>query len=138
MENSVKNKKVVISASVSQGEEIINKWIKYWKSKRGIVIKHPTKIEKNKLLALWPKVHKDFYKSLSRTDIHFIANEDKDNYSGYVGVGTFAEFAFSVGLNLSRDKKIDILIYKIPDQKSIFYKDIIRWLKLGWIKLLKK
>ena len=129
---------MVISASVSKKDEAIDKWIKYWNNKGGTVIKCPAKIEKKKIQSLWPKVHKDFYKSLSGTDIHFIANEDRDNYSGYVGVGTFSELAFSVGLNLSRDKKIDIFIYKIPDKRSVFYEDITRWLKLGWIKLLKK
>ena len=131
----MKSKKIVISASASQ-KVAIGKWLKYWDNKGFKVIGNPVQIKSKDFVVAWPKVHVDFYKALAKTDFHFIANEDKDGISGYIGVGVFAELAFVVGLNLSRLKKITVLIYKIPDSKNIFYKDIMLWLGQGWITLL--
>lgn len=137
MGNNLKSKKVAISASASQ-TEAIEKWKDYWENKGFEMTNYPIDIKEEDFLSVWPKVHEDFYKSLSKCDIHLIANEDKNGVSGYVGTGVFAELSFSLGLNFSRDKKIAILIYKIPDTKSIFYEDIKRWVDLGWVKLFEK
>lgn len=135
MENNLKSKKVVISASASQ-TEAIGKWMKYWGDEGCEIVNYPIGIKEDDFLNVWPKVHEDFYKSLDKCDIHFVANEDKNGISGYVGAGVFAELSFSLGLNFSRDKKIDVWIIKIPDTKSVFYEDIKRWVDLGWVKSL--
>ncbi len=134
VENKIKLKKVVISANASQ-TGTIEKWMRYWKHEGCEIINYPIRIKEENFLDVWPKVHKDFYKSLSECNIHFIANEDKNETVGYIGVGVFAELSFSLGLNFSRDKKIVVFINKTPDPKSIFYEDIIRWINLGWVKL---
>ena len=131
----MKNKKVVISTSTSQ-KTFIEKWLKYWKNKGYKVINYPVQIKDKDFSIAWPKVHKNFYNCLLKTDLHFVANEDKNGIVGYIGVGVFAELAFVVGLNLSRKKKIEILIYKKPNHKNIFYDDIMLWIRQGWINLL--
>lgn len=136
MENKERvSKKVVISASASQ-TEAIGKWKEYWEDKGFEIINYPIGISKEDFVDIYPKVYRDFYRSLFECDIHFVANEDKNGISGYVGAGVFAELSFSLGLNFSRDKKIDVWIIKIPDTKSVFYEDIKRWVDLGWVKSL--
>ncbi|NUQ57449.1 MAG: hypothetical protein HUT38_03125 [Candidatus Paceibacter sp.] len=134
MGSNLKSKKVVISASASQ-IEAINKWINYWKNEGHEVINYPVQIVEENFLNVWPNVHKDFYNFLSKCNIHFIANEDKNGIVGYIGAGVFAELSFSMGLNFSRNDKIIIYINKMPDSKSIFYEDIKRYVDLGWVKL---
>lgn len=137
MENKERvSKKIVISASASQ-TEAIEKWIKYWGGEGCEIANYPIGISEEDFVDIYPKVHKDFYRSLFECDIHFIANEDKNGIVGYIGAGVFAELSFSLGLNFSRDKKIDICILKIPDTKSFFCEDIKRWVDLGWVKLFK-
>jgi hypothetical protein len=130
-------KTVVISASASQKSAIEN-WVKYFKDKDYKVINHPIQIENKNFANVYPKIHKKFYNSLSKTDIHFISNEDKNGVVGYIGTGTFAELSFTVGLNFIRKKKIKIIVQKIPDKKSNYYEDIKSWEKLGWINFLCK
>lgn len=137
MENKFKSKKFVISASASQ-TEAIGKWKKYWEDKGFEIINYPIGISKEDFIDVWPKVHEDFYKSLSKCDIHFVANEDKNGIVGYVGAGVFAELSFSLGLNFSRKNKIIIFINKMPNSKSIFYEDIKKYVDLGWVKLFEK
>lgn len=86
----------------------------------------------------FPKVHKDFYIALTKTDILFVANENKNDEKGYIGPGVFAEIAFSVGLNLAQDKDIEIILNQIPNKNNVFYNDIKLWLDLNWIKLYNK
>jgi len=83
---------------------------------------------------MWPDVHKYFYRTISKTDILFIANADKNNIPGYIGVGVFAEISFAAGLNFIRKKKIQILLSKMPSSKSVFHEDVKRWLGLGWLE----
>ena len=135
MKNNLK--KVVISASSSQ-HLVIKKWLKYWKEKGYRVINHPIQIKKSNFQTDWPKIHKDFFSSLSKADILFIANEDKKGFTGYVGVGVFAELSFVLGLNFIRKRKIKIVLYKKPSRQSVFYEDTVLWLKLRWINLFNK
>ncbi len=137
MDKNRKGRRVVISASASNQVAII-KWRKYWTSLGYRVINDPgQEISKEDFSKTWPGVHKYFYRTISKTDILFIANADKNNIPGYIGAGVFAEISFATGLNFIRKKKIQILLSKMPSSKSIFHEDIERWLDLGWLKKLE-
>ncbi len=114
----------------------MKKWARYWNEQNYSVLNWPTHIQKKNFYKEWPKVHQKFYTSLQKADIHFIANEDKGEQKAYVGNGTFAEIAFSVGLNLTRKKKIRVILAQEPDKAGVFYDDLNRWLKLGWLEVL--
>ncbi|MDP2705809.1 MAG: hypothetical protein Q8O49_01215, partial [bacterium] len=71
-------KKVVISASASL-QPAIRKWADYWQKKNCRILNWPRPIAKTDFSKKWPGIHKDFYKSLIKTDILFVANEDFKN-----------------------------------------------------------
>jgi len=128
-------KKIVISGSSSL-QDNANKWVKHWESNDYEVLDWPQPIEKGKLIEKYPKVHKDFYRNITKTDTLFIMNEDKNNIAGYIGAATFAELAFGVAQNSIYDKNIEIVLLKIPSPDVKCYEEVILWLSLGWIKLL--
>lgn len=127
-------KNIVISGSASLQDKV-NYWLDYFKNKDYEILDYPSPIEQNSFLELYPNVHKNFFKSLTKCDILFIMNEDKNNISGYIGASTFAEISFCVAQNLIYNNNIEILLLKIPDKKVQCYDEITLWLNLGWIKL---
>lgn len=137
MQKKNKTKAVVISGSASLSEEM-KKWFFYWQKKGYRVIDWPVPIKAREFGKKWPVIYKKFYNSLKKTDIHFVANEDKNGIKGYVGAGVFAEISFSVGLNLIRKTPIKILLYKMPSKKLFYYKDLSLWIKMGWLKVYCK
>ena len=68
----------------------------------------------------------------------FIMNEDKDGKIGYIGAETFAELAFGLAQKLVYNKKIELVILKMPSENIQCYEEIKLWLKLGWIKLYEE
>ncbi len=132
-----KSKKVVIAGSVSLQDDI-NKWTQYWNGLDGhLVIDFPKSIPKDNFDSLYPNVHKEFFEKITETDILFIANEDKNNISGYIGAETFAEMAFGVAQNLLYNKKIKIILAKMPSKNVQCFDEIVLWKKLGWIHEIK-
>lgn len=127
-------KKVVISASSSLRDEI-NKWIEFFQGKDFTVSNYPKPIKGENFLVEFPPVHREFYETLNNTNIHFIANENKNNIRGYIGVAVFAEIAFTVGLKLTRDKDIRIILYQKPTKKNLFYEDLSLWIDNGWLEI---
>ncbi len=93
----------------------------------------PQPISKKGFFKKWPKIHKKFYETLKITDIHFVANENKNGERGYIGNGVFAEVSFSAGLNLIRKKKIEIILQQKISSKNHFFHDIEIWEKMGWL-----
>ncbi len=132
-----KTQKIVISGSASLEKEM-KYWLEYWKKEGLEVLDWSNPINDNAFMDEWPHVHKNFYINLTKTDTHFIANEDKNGEKGYIGPGVFAEIAFSVGLNLSQGKNIKVILNQLPSQTNKFYNDLKLWLDLGWIELYKK
>ena len=128
-------KNVVISGSASLQDKI-QKWFSYWESSGYSMLDYPKPIEANNFSEVYPSVHSEFYKNLSKTDLHFIANEEKKGIKGYIRPGVFAEIAYRVGLNLVNKETVPIILAHTPSKDVYFYNDLNLWLSLGWIQLL--
>ncbi len=130
-------KKVVIAGSAKLQNDI-----NYWKQKfsdNGYeVLDYPKEIEKEKFMELYPSVHKEFFKNITKTDILFIMNEDKNEIIGYIGAESFAELTFGLAQKLVYGKNIELVILKMPSKEVQCYEEIDLWIKLGWIKLYKE
>lgn len=133
-----KSNKVVIAGSASLQNEI-NQWIGYWNAQVGHkVIDFPKSIPQEGFHEIYPKIHREFFKSLRKADLLFVANEDKNGIVGYIGAETFAETAFVVAGNQIDRKKIKILLSQMPSSKVQSFEEIRLWLKLGWIQIMEK
>ena len=70
-------KKVVIAGSASL-QDAMFRWKKYWEEKEHcVVLNFPQPIPPESFVVEYPKVHTDFFRDIERTDILFIANEEK-------------------------------------------------------------
>ncbi len=127
-------RKVVIAGSAKLQKEI-NKWLKFFENKNYEILNYPKIMGKSKIIELYPNVHKTFFEYITKTDILFIMNEDKNGISGYIGAETFAELTFGLAQKLVYNKEIELVILKMPSRKVQCYEEIDLWLKLGWIKL---
>ena len=130
-------KKVVITGSVKLQAEI-NNWTNFFKNNNYEVLDYPREIEEKKYMKKYPIRHKEFFESITKTDILFIMNEDKNGITGYIGAESFAELAFGLTQNLLYNKNIELVILKMPSPEVQCYDEIYLWLKLGWIKLYKE
>jgi len=133
----MERKKIVISGSTKLQKEI-KKWQKIFESKNNEILDWPKFIEKDRFMELYPNIHKTFFENITKTDILFIMNEDKLEISGYIGAATFAELTFGVAQKLIYNKKIDIVILKMPSKDVACYEEISLWIALGWIKLYEE
>ncbi len=129
--------KVVIAGSASLQKKMLF-WKNYWEKQGAKVLDWPRPIKNSEFFTKYPNVHIEFLKSIMQTDILFIANEDKNGISGYIGAETFAELDFGIAQNLIYGKQIRIILLKMPSKKVQSYDEIKLWLKLGWIELFKK
>lgn len=127
-------RKLVICGSVSLKNEI-KKWVNYFEKNNFKVIAYPKTIEEDKFTQVYPEVHKSFLENITKCDVLFIMNEDKNGCKGYIGAETFAELCFGLAQNLIYNKNIELIIYKMPDEKVACYDEIKLWLELGWIKI---
>lgn len=127
-------KKIVIAGSAKLQQEI-NVWKETFKNKNYEILDFPKPIEKSKFLELYPNIHREFFSNITKTDILFIMNEDKNGIPGYIGAESFAELTFGLAQKLVYNKNIELIILKIPDKNVQCYEEINLWLKLGWIKL---
>lgn len=128
-------KKVVIAGSASL-IDTMEYWRDYWDSKDGYrVINYPQAIDKDSFDKLYPDVHGNFFKDILSSDILFVANDDKNGISGYIGAETFAELAFAVVQKFVNHQNIDVILAKFPDKKVQCFEEIELWLRLGWIRL---
>lgn len=128
-------KKVVIAGSAKLQNEI-NNWIKYFQKENYEILDYPKKIEPKKFIEIYPQVHKSFFENITKTDILFIMNEDKNGQTGYIGAESFAELTFGLAQKLVYHKDIELVILKMPEESVQSYEEINLWLKLGWIKVL--
>lgn len=131
-------KSLVIIGSVSLDKEKINKWVDFWVDKGFKVINFPQAIGKKDFFKKYPRVYKEWYVDFTKTDVLFVANEDRKGIKGYLGAETFAELAFTVAQKLLLKKKTKIILAKRPSKAVQCFDEIALWNKLGWIEFLKK
>ena len=62
----------------------------FFENKDFDVLNYPKPIKGDNFLEEFPSVHKEFYETLDKTDILFVANEHKNNMGGYIGPAVFA------------------------------------------------
>ncbi len=130
-------KKVVIAGSAKLQQEIQN-WRKFFINKGYEVLDYPKKIDETKFMEVYPNVHKEFFENITKTDMLFIMNEDKNGKSGYIGAESFAELTFGLAQKLVYNKNIELVVLKMPSKDVQCYEEIDLWLKLGWISLYEK
>lgn len=68
--------KIVISGS-SKLQDKVNYWLDYFADKGYDVLDYPRFIEHENYEKEVPKVYKDFYTALERTNVFFLMNEEK-------------------------------------------------------------
>ncbi len=135
MEHSLKNKrKVVIAGSASLQKEV-NNWSKYFEDKNYEVLDYPKEIDESKFMELYSNVHTEFLENITKTDMVFVMNEDKNGVVGYIGYEAYAELLFGLAQKLIYNKEIELVILKMPSRNVGCYEEISLWLKLGWIRL---
>lgn len=130
-------KKVVIAGSAKLQDDI-NYWKEKFSNNNYEVLDYPKAIEKERFMELYPSVHKEFFENITKTDILFIMNEDKNGKTGYIGAESFAELTFGLAQKLVYGKNIELIILKMPSKDVQCYEEINLWLKLEWIKLYEE
>lgn len=129
-------KKVVIAGSASLQDEIM-KWREYWENQENhLVINYPVPIEKENFANEYPKVHKEFFESILKADILFIANEDKKGIQGYIGAEVFAELVYGLMQNFLSNHKVEVILAKMPSSDVQSFEEVELWMELGWIRVL--
>lgn len=125
--------KIVVAGSAKLQTEI-QQWVSYWNSKNNCeVINFPQQITSENFEQLYPAIHTKFFKDITEADILFIANEEKNGVSGYIGAETFAELAFGLAQKLVSKQNLKLILAHMPAPKVQSYNEIVLWLKLGWI-----
>ncbi len=130
-------KKIVIAGSAKLPEKI-EYWINYFNKKHYKVLDYPKFIPKERFIELYPQIHIEFLENITKTNMLFIMNEDKDGLSGYIGAEAFAELLFGLSQKLVYKKEIELYILKMPSKEVTSYEEVALWLKLGWIKIWKE
>lgn len=127
-------KKVVIAGS-SKLPDKMNYWIDYFEKNNYYVLDYPRGIDEDKFMEIYPDVHREFFENMTKTDVLFIMNEDKNNVKGYIGAESYAELTFGLAQNLVYKKNIDLVVYQMPSEEVSCYDEVKLWLELGWIRL---
>lgn len=128
--------KIVIAGSAKLQTEI-NQWFQYWNNQPDCqVINFPQPIPSENFEKLYPEIHTNFFKDITKADILFVANEEKSGISGYIGAETFAELGFGLAQKLVSGQNIKLMLAHLPSSEVQCYNEIVLWLKLGWIEIL--
>ena len=117
-------KKIVIAGSAKL-QERIKYWKLYFENNNYKVLDYPREIEKDNFKELYLNIHKSFFENITKTDILFLMNEDKDGIDGYIGAESYAELAFGLAQNLVYNKNIKLIIMKMPSNKVKCYDEIL-------------
>ena len=124
--------KVVICASRSLLNEA-QEYKKRLENKGYKVIRCPQLVDQSSLEE-YKSTHTDHYKKITRCDILFILNLEKNGIQNYIGPSVFAEISFAIGLNISQGKNIQIhCTNPLPDGLP-YSEELKLWKDLGWIK----
>ena len=127
-------KKVVIAGSAKLQKEV-NKWLKIFENQNYEILDYPRAIAESKFMELYPNIHIKCLENITKTNMLFLMNEDKNGVVGYIGYETYAELLFGLSQKLIYNKNIELIIFKIPSREVGCYEEIDLWLKLGWIRL---
>jgi hypothetical protein len=129
-------KKVVISGSAKLQQEL-GKWNDWWQKAGFSVLYCPDLIDpKVDFSTAYKDTYERFYRSLLKSDVLFVMNEDKNGIEGYIGAQTFAEASFAVANNLVLDnKKIRVIVLKKPSDEVASHSEVTTWLELKWVIL---
>lgn len=130
-------KKIVIAGSAKLQKKV-EEWIKKFQSKNYEILDYPRVIEESEFMNLYPNIHIEFLENITKADILFIMNEDKNGKVGYIGYEAYAELLFGLSQKLIYNKNIELVILKMPANDIGCYEEINLWLKLGWIKLYEE
>ena len=68
-------KKIVISGS-SKLQDKVRYWLEYFKNNNYEVLDYPKLIKQENYVEELPRVYKDFFSSLEKTDVYFLMNEE--------------------------------------------------------------
>lgn len=79
--------KIVIAGSAKFQKEV-NDWLKIFKDKNYEILDYPRTIEKSKFTELYSHIPTNFLENITKTDVLFIMNEDKNGKQGYIGYET--------------------------------------------------
>ena len=127
-------KKIVIAGSAKLQDKI-NLWKSFFTEQKYEILDYPKPIVEEKFMELYPSIHKKFFENITKTDVLFVMNEDKNNIEGYIGPESYAELTFGLAQNLIYNKNIDLRILKMPSREVQCYDEIKLWIELGWIKI---
>lgn len=127
-------KRVVISGSGKILDKI-DYWCSFFEQHGCHVIGKPEALSESNFLQELSVVHSRFYQAIDACDILFVANEDKNGVSGYIGPSAFSEINYAIAQNLNHGKQILIFIRQMPDKNLPVYEEISSYLSLGWIYL---
>lgn len=130
-------KRIVIAGSAKLQKEV-NNWLNFFERKNYEILDYPKSIEEQRFLELYPNIHTKFLENIIKADMLFIMNEDKNGIVGYIGYEVYAELLFGLSQKLIYNKKIELVVYKMPSTNVGCYEEINLWLKLGWIKLYEE
>lgn len=130
-------KKIVIVGSAKLQKEV-NKWINIFESNNYEILDYPRAIGESKFMELYPNIHTKFLENITKADILFIMNEDKNGKIGYIGYEVYSELLFGLSQKLIYNKNIELVILKMPNTDIGCYEEIDLWIKIGWIKLYKE
>lgn len=129
--------KIVIAGSAKLQKQV-DKWLKLFESKNYEILDYPRDIEESRFVELYPDIHTTFLDNITKTDMLFIMNEDKNGVVGYIGYESYAELLFGLSQKLIYNKKIELVLLKMPSTDVGCYEEINLWLQLGWIKIYKE
>ena len=127
--------KVVISASVRLQAEI-QRWKNFFEEKGCEILDAPKPVDPQCLIQCYPEIYRNFMESITRADLLFVMNEDRDGIPGYIGAETFAELSFGLARRTVDHQKIDLVLLKMPDSRVACFEEVSLWRQLGWIKIL--
>ena len=130
-------KKIVIAGSAKLQKEV-NKQLDFFAILDFEILDYPKPIDESKFIKLYPNIHTEFLENITKTDMLFLMNEDKNGKLGYIGYESYAELLFGLSQKLTYKKDIELVILKKPSKDVGCYEEIDLWLKLGWIKLFEK
>lgn len=130
-------KKIAIAGSTKLQKQV-DKWLNFFENKNYEILDYPRGIEETMFMELYPIIHTNFLDNITKTDMLFIMNEDKNGVVGYIGYEAYAELLFGLSQKLIYNKNIELVLLKMPSTGVGCYEEINLWLQFGWIKIYKE
>lgn len=97
------------------------------------VIKYPNVVNIDSIKD-YEKAHIKHYEKINKCDILFVMNLDKNGIKNYIGPSVFAEIAYAIGLNVTKNCDIDIFLLNSIPEEVPYREELKLWKELGWIR----